>query len=219
MSHLETRIIRRNKSEERLQLNNLKRDVLERLPSSIGTIFLVTCLIIIYIACMLLYPYSLFVQSPEVLQLFGENERVLRGEPYRIFSAIFIHANVVHLASNILFLTIFGIRLEELKSTPMVISVFIVSGLIGNLASLIWFLVAFPINSVGSSGAVFGLLGGIYFILRGKTKHERRKALYFIVIFFLITIGQDINFIAHFFGLLGGISLGWLDYEYRERTS
>ncbi|MFX0183095.1 MAG: rhomboid family intramembrane serine protease [Candidatus Hodarchaeota archaeon] len=202
-----------------MQQNNQKRAFLERLPSSVGTIFLVTCLIIIYIACMLLYPYNLFVQSPEVLQLFGENERVLRGEPYRIFSAIFIHASVVHLASNILFLTIFGIRLEELKSTPIVISVFIVSGLIGNLASIIWFLVEFPINSVGSSGAVFGLLGGIYFILRGKTKHERRKALYFLVIFFLITIGQDINFIAHFFGLLGGISFLWLDHKYREITN
>ncbi|MFX0050573.1 MAG: rhomboid family intramembrane serine protease [Candidatus Hodarchaeota archaeon] len=200
-------------------LKNLKRDFLERQPSSIGTLFLVTCLILIYVVCMLLYPYNLLIQSPEVLQLFGENDRVLEGEIYRFFSSIFIHANVVHLASNILFLIIFGFRLEELKSSTMVILVFIVSGLIANLASLIWFFIAFPINSVGASGAVFGLLGAVYFIVRGKTKHERRKALYFLVIFFLITIGQDINFIAHLFGLIGGISLGWIESKYQELSN
>jgi membrane associated rhomboid family serine protease len=79
------------------------------------------------------------------------------------------------------------------------------------VASLIWFLFGISINSVGASGAIFGLLGIIFFLVRGKTKHERRQSLYLLIIFFLITIGQDTNFIAHLFGLFGGILFAWID--------
>ena len=182
-----------------------------------GTIILVSSLLIVYIVGMILFPYDLLRQSPEVLQLLGENERVLKGEIYRLFSAIFIHANLVHLGSNVLFLVIFGIRLEELKSTSYLIVGFIFCGFVGNVASLIWFLLAVPITSVGSSGAIFGLLGIVSFLVRGKTKHERRQLLYVLIIFFLITIGQDTNFIAHLFGLLGGILFAWFDVNYIKR--
>jgi rhomboid protease GluP len=183
-----------------------------------GTIFLAISLIIIYIAGMVFFPYDLFIQSPEVLQLLGENERVLQGEIYRLFSAMFIHANVVHLASNVLFLIIFGIRLEELKSTSFLILGFIFCGFVGNVASLLWFLLAIPMNSVGSSGAIFGLLGIIYFLVQGKTKHERRQSLYILIIFFLITIGQDTNFVSHLFGLMGGIFFSWMDVNYLSKS-
>jgi len=179
-----------------------------------GTVILASSLIVVYIAGMILFPYDLLRQSPEVLQLLGENERILKGEIYRLFSAIFIHANLVHLGSNVLFLVIFGIRLEELKSTSFLIVGFVFCGFVGNVASLIWFLLAFPITSVGSSGAIFGLLGITSFFVRGKTKHERRQSLYVLIIFFLITIGQDTNFIAHLFGLLGGILFAWFDVNF-----
>ncbi|UCG00926.1 MAG: rhomboid family intramembrane serine protease [Candidatus Heimdallarchaeota archaeon] len=193
--------------------NRMPDSYSENIPPIPGTIFLVISLILIYIAGMVLFPYDLLRQSPEVLQLLGENDKVLQGEIYRLFSAIFIHANVVHLVSNILFLIIFGIRLEELKSSSFLIVGFIFCGFVGNVASLIWFLLAIRMTSVGSSGAIFGLLGIVYFLVRGNTKRERRQALYILIIFFLITIGQDTNFISHLFGLLGGIFFAWL-YEY-----
>ncbi|MFX1285717.1 MAG: rhomboid family intramembrane serine protease [Promethearchaeota archaeon] len=195
----------------------MRNDFSASLPPFSGTIFLVIMLIIIYIATMLFFPYDLFIQSPEVFQLFGENEKVLQGEFYRLLSAIFIHANVVHLASNILFLIIFGIRLEELRSASFLVLGFIFCGLVGNVASLLWFLLSIPMNSVGSSGAIFGILGIIYYLLRDKSRYERRKSLYLLILFFLITIGQDTNFISHLFGLLGGIFFGWLDINHFPR--
>ncbi len=195
----------------------MKNDFSESLLTFPGTVFLVISLIIIYIAGMVLFPYDLFIQSPEVLKQLGENEKVLQGEIYRLFSAMFIHANLVHLTSNVLFLIIFGIRVEELKSTPFLIIGFLFCGFVGNVASLCWFLLAIPMNSVGSSGAIFGLLGIIYYLVQGKAKHERRQSQYMLIIFFLITIGQDTNFIAHLFGLLGGIFFGWLDVNYFSR--
>ncbi|MFX0016376.1 MAG: rhomboid family intramembrane serine protease [Promethearchaeota archaeon] len=179
-----------------------------------ATILLSILIIVVYIVGMVLFPYNLFIQSPEVLQLFGENEKIFQGEFYRLFSAMFIHANVVHLVSNVLFLIIFGIRLEELKSASLLIFGFIICGFIGNVASLLWFLLGISMNSVGASGAIFGLLGIISYLVQSKTKHERRQSLYLLIIFFLITIGQDTNFVSHLFGLLGGIFVGWVDVNY-----
>ena len=149
---------------------------------------------------MLLFPYDLLIQSPDLLQLFGENEKILQGEFYRSISAIFIHANFIHLASNVLFLIIFGIRLEEFKSASFLILGFLFCGFVGNLASLLWFVLGIHMTSVGSSGAILGILGIIFFLLQDKAKHERRQSLYLLIIFFLLTIGQDTNFVSHLFG-------------------
>ncbi|UCE12709.1 MAG: rhomboid family intramembrane serine protease [Candidatus Heimdallarchaeota archaeon] len=165
----------------------------------------------IYLLFMVLYPYRLLEQSPEVIALIGQdNEMIFRGEIYRLFTAIWIHGNVVHLSSNLLFLLIFSSRLEELTRGFVVVCVFILSGIIGNLATLLLIFLDINFYSIGASGAIYGLLGALYYHLRGKSKHEQRKALYMLILFFMITIGSDINVFAHLFGLLGGIGSMWI---------
>lgn len=181
------------------------------LPSFFVTWMLSVSILGIYILFMVLFPYRLLEQSPEVLALIGQdNEMILHGEIYRLFTAIWIHGNVVHLGSNLLFLLIFSSRLEELTRGLVVICVFIFSGILGNIATL--FLIFLDINfySIGASGAIYGLLGALYYHLRGKSKHEQRKALYMLILFFMITIGSDVNIFAHLFGLLGGIGFMWV---------
>jgi rhomboid protease GluP len=132
------------------------------------------------------------------------NEQILSGEWYRLISAFLIHGNVVHLASNMLFLLIFSSRLEDLTKGYIIFFVFLISGLIGNIATMCSSILDLHFISFGASGAVFGLLGALIYLLRGKSKQERRSMYYFIVIFFTITISQDTNVISHFFGLVGG---------------
>ena len=164
---------------------------------------------------MILFPYSLLEQSPEALSLIAQNnELVLQGEIYRLFTAIWIHSNVVHLGSNLLFLLIFSSRLEEITQGRMVTIVFICSGLLGNVATLPLVFLGINFSSLGASGAIYGLLGALYYQLKGKTKHEQRQAIYLLILFFLITIGSDTNIIAHLFGLLGGIGVMWINKEY-----
>jgi rhomboid protease GluP len=154
---------------------------------------------------MFFYPYQILEQSSAMIDQWGQiNEYILHGEWYRLFTAFWIHGNLVHLASNLLFLLIFGSRLEELVKGHVVFLVFLGSGLIGNIATLGSIFLGLEFISFGASGAVFGLLGAILFILRGKSKRERRSMYYFIFIFFTITIGQDTNVISHLFGLIGG---------------
>ncbi len=154
---------------------------------------------------MIIFPSNLLVQSTKVFTLMGMSEAVFKGEIYRIFSSFWIHANVVHLASNLLFLFIFSIRLEELTKGRTVVIVFICSGIFGNLGSILWIIFDIPTISIGSSGAVFGILGASIYLLKGKSKIEQRQMMFFLFIFFTITISQDTNFLSHLFGLIGGI--------------
>ncbi|MHA2175575.1 MAG: rhomboid family intramembrane serine protease [Candidatus Hodarchaeales archaeon] len=154
---------------------------------------------------MLMFPYQLLIQSQDVFDLIGQyNNRIISGEIYRLFTAIWIHGDVVHLISNLLFLLIFASRLEDLENGVIVVIVFICSGLSGNVATLIFAFVDLNINSIGASGAIFGLLGALLYLLRGKSRVERRRMYYLIGLFFVITISQDVNVIAHLFGLIGG---------------
>ncbi len=176
-----------------------------QLPSLFVTLSLEVSLLIIYLLGMLFYPYQLLEQSPDMILQWGQiNELILQGEWYRLITAFWIHGNLVHLASNLLFLLIFSTRLEDLEKGYLVFLVFLGSGLIGNLATLGFILLGVDFISLGASGAVFGLLGAVLFVLKGKSKRERRSMAYFIFIFFVITIGQDTNFISHLFGLIGG---------------
>jgi membrane associated rhomboid family serine protease len=70
---------------------------------------------------------------------------------------MFIHATIVHLVGNMLFLLIFGLRGEEMFSLPEYLAVYLVGGLAGNVLSLVIFDQYFV--SVGASGAIFSMFG------------------------------------------------------------
>jgi rhomboid protease GluP len=180
----------------------------DRIPPSFVTLCLISAIALVYLGGMIVYPEQLLIQSREMILALGQNnELVIEGEIFRLFTALWLHLNVIHLSTNLLFLFIFGTRLEELKRGMIVALVFLGSGITGNLATLV--LVFFEVNfiSLGASGAIFGLLGALVYLLRGKSKAERRKMYYTIAIFFLFTISQETNFISHLFGFLGGFSL------------
>ena len=182
----------------------------EELPPSFATITLAIILLLIFILSVFFSPYSLFITSPSILMEFGLSEAVLTGEFFRLFTSLFIHANIVHLASNLLFLVIFGLRLEELRGNLEIFMIFFFSGLFGNIGSLLWFFFEIPILSFGSSGSIFGLFGALIFLLRGKSKGEQRKMLFLCIFFLSFTLGQNTNIISHVLGVIGGYGLMWI---------
>lgn len=161
-------------------------------------------LIIVYIVEMILDPVDLFVISPRIILDYGMANSVLEGEIYRLFISFWMHSNIVHILSNLLFLLIFGLKLEELINEKSIFLLFVLSGLIANLGSLLWEFISISVVSVGASGAIFGLLGSIMYISGRKSKRERNRMIFFMIIFFSMTIAQNTNILSHLFGLLGG---------------
>ncbi|MEM3356364.1 MAG: rhomboid family intramembrane serine protease, partial [Candidatus Bathyarchaeia archaeon] len=76
---------------------------------------------------------------------------------YRLLTSMFIHANIAHLAGNMLFLLIFGLRSEEMFSLTEYLLIYFLGGLTGNALSLL--LLPLDVPSVGASGAIFAMFG------------------------------------------------------------
>src|SRR2546426_4737987 len=88
--------------------------------------------------------------------------------PWTVLTAIFLHASILHIASNVFFLLFFGFILEEQVTKSRWVMTFFITGLVGSLgfvgADLAgYFLTGSPNASaldcaVGASGAVYGIM-------------------------------------------------------------
>jgi membrane associated rhomboid family serine protease len=93
---------------------------------------------------------------------------VARGEWWRLFTATFLHINALHLALNMLALTLVGPVVERLVGTRAFLVFYLASGLVGAAASLS----VHPLTTAaGASGSIIGLYG----VLLAMT-FERRQA-------------------------------------------
>jgi rhomboid protease GluP len=138
------------------------------------------------------------------------------GAYYQLFTSMFIHASIVHLAGNMLFLLIFGLRGEEMFSLPEFLGIYLVGGLVGNLLSL-----AFgPIFiSVGASGAIFALFGACIMYDRRSMRQSILGALVFAFFLFFINTGEGVNILAHLGGLVFGLIIGYIIGSRRKPTT
>ena len=164
-------------------------------------------LITINILCFIVFNIILPIQY--ILTLVQINENVLKGEYWRLFTSMFLHADVFHIFSNLLALLLFGAAVENNYSKLEYLLIYFISGLIGNLFSL----VLLPLNtiSLGASGAIFGLIGAAFVLYTV----EGEKTLIFLGLFYLAyfiisSFAPGINLWAHLFGLLGGICFGYI---------
>lgn len=162
-----------------------------------------------------------------VIGLYGQvNYYVIyRGWYWQLFTAMFIHADIVHLFGNMFFLLVFGLRAEDLFSISEYLLVYLSSGLLGNfLTLLLTVLIGVNIVSVGASGAIFGLFGACAIYVRRAIGQSILSALMYSFFLLMISWGPNVNFLAHLGGLVAGLLIGYLFaakrrfrviYEYR----
>ena len=148
------------------------------------------------------------VTSDSVIRVYGQvNALVYEGAYWQLFTAIFIHADLLHLFGNMLFLLIFGLRAEELFSTPEYFLIYLLSGLTGNLLTL---LLGPQLVSVGASGAIFGMFGAVAIYVRRAIGQSILSALMYAFFLLMISWGPNVNFLAHLGGLVAGLLIGYL---------
>jgi len=98
-----------------------------------------------------------------------------------LFSSMFLHAGLLHIGGNMLFLFIFGDNVEDSMGHFRYLSFYILVGLLSNLAHIY----ANPLSSVpslGASGAISGVLGAYIFLYpRAKV-----STLIFLIFFFWV---------------------------------
>jgi membrane associated rhomboid family serine protease len=148
----------------------------------------------------------------------GEVVGVADGEWYRIVTAGFLHAGLLHLAFNMYLLYLLGQLLEPAVGRMRFALIYFVSLLAGSLGVL---LVSPDVLTVGASGAVFGLMGAAVVLQRSRGISPFASGLggliaINLVLTFLI---PGISVGGHVGGLIGGLVAGALLLELPERVT
>lgn len=171
------------------------------------TFILIALNVIIYIYGALISG-NFFTTGDVMVYQWGQvNYFVFNGAYYQLFTSMFIHASIVHLVGNMLFLLIFGLRGEEMFSLPEFLSIYLVGGLVGNILSLVfgpYFI------SVGASGAIFSLFGACVIYDRRSMRQSILGALVYAFFLFFINTGEGVNILAHLGGLAFGLFVGYI---------
>ncbi|MFJ2110414.1 MULTISPECIES: rhomboid family intramembrane serine protease [unclassified Streptomyces] len=152
--------------------------------------------------------------DPELGRVVG----VANGEWYRLFTSMFLHEAIWHIAFNMLGLWWLGGPLETALGRVRFLALYLVSGLAG---SALTYLVAAPNGgSLGASGAIFGLLGATAVLMR-RLNYDMRPVLILLALNLLFTFTwSGIAWEAHVGGLVAGtaIAIGMVHAPRKHRA-
>lgn len=127
---------------------------------------------------------------------------VAGGQWYRLVTSAFLHASVVHIAFNMWALWVVGPPLEALLGRLRFLAVYGVSLLSGAAASYMFGNPLVP--SLGASGAIFGLFGGMLVVARRMRWNSGGLIAIIVINLVLPFFVPDIDWRAHLGGLVGG---------------
>lgn len=134
------------------------------------------------------------------------NPLILAGEWWRLITPMFLHIGWMHLLINSVILYYLGSQLESVLGSWRFASIYLLSGLAGNLAS-------FAFNqsiSAGASTALFGLFGvALYLgkVYTGNPAIQQMAQSFVALILINLVIGffsASIDLAGHIGGLAGG---------------
>jgi len=138
---------------------------------------------------------------------------VLGGEPWRLFTSMFVHIGFTHVASNMLVFAYVGPTVERMLGSAGFLVLYLIVGLAGSLWALYWS----PLQvEAGASGAIFGIYAALAAILLRERNsippHVASKLLRFVTLFVIYNLVNSlqpgISMAAHVGGLVAGLVCG-----------
>ena len=158
----------------------------------------------------------------EQLFYFGAkvNLYIDNGQYWRLITCMFLHVGIVHLLCNCYAIYIYGPIVERLYGRARYLAIYFISGLMGSLLSYL----LSPAASAGASGAIFGLIGCMFYF------RKRHKDLFkrifgwnlFLVLGLNLFLGfaqSGIDNFGHIGGFIGGFIAAHLVGLYGEKVN
>lgn len=175
--------------------------------------------------------FTLQMVSPDPDAFIRANGFISRsGLDFTIFSSMWLHAGILHIASNLWFLHIFGDNVEDRLGHLRYALFYVVAG----VAALLVQYIAYPTSAVpliGASGAIAGVTGAYFVIFKhseivalvptffGIWQKVRLPAWFFLGYWFVLQIFSGVGSIASvsadgggiaFFAHIGGFVFGYI---------
>ncbi|CDP06604.1 unnamed protein product [Coffea canephora] len=158
----------------------------------------------------LLGPSSTTLQKLGALDV---SKVVHEHQGWRLITCMWLHGGVFHLLANMLSLLVIGIRVEQEFGFVRIGLLYIISGLGGSLFSALFLQSNI---SVGASGALFGLLGGMLSELITNWSIYANKVVSLVTLVVIVAINLAVGLLphvdnfAHIGGFLSGFLLGFV---------
>ncbi len=184
----------------------------QRSPLSSPTTLLILANVIVFLVMLVSGDFG-DCSSLTCHVLAQENDLVWAGAYWQLFTSMFVHFGPVHLLFNMFGLYFFGRINESTFSPPKFLTIYLGSGLLGSVMSLV--LLAPSTVSGGASGAIFGLVGS-YVAIERSTQRMGFALIYAVIIFVESSFLPGVNIFAHLFGLVGGFALGLIFISRRK---
>ena len=191
---------------------------------------------VVVVANLAVYAISWYLtQNSEAAQLYGapamggisgdvlvrlgaKAPYIWAGQWWRLVTAVFLHAGLLHIGMNMWCLVDLGPEVESLFCATKFTVLYLATGVAGFMLSLWWS----PFGvSVGASGAILGLIG----ILIGASFHHghlgrdyRRQLWRWVIYIAIFGIFFSVDNAAHLGGLASGLVLGYLIPEGEPAT-
>lgn len=148
----------------------------------------------------------------EYLAFSGTN--LVRGRVWTVFTGLFLHSNIVHLAGNMVFLYVFGNTLENELKTKKTLSAFFVGGTLAFLLGTFFYDPSTYL--IGASAAIFTLTALVMLVKPLKFSfiflmpQGLVAIIYFVYNVLAVYSGGQSNvaYISHVIGFLVGIPFG-----------
>jgi rhomboid protease GluP len=158
-------------------------------------------------------PFDAILRADQLVE-WGSNvgRLTLHGEWWRVVTSLFLHGSLLHLLFNMIALWQVGQLVERLFGSLRFTALYLIAGVCGSLASVLW---NPQVNSVGASGAIFGIVGGLLAFTRRENSgvpptvvSDLRGSLLPFLAFNLAAgfLYPHTDNAAH----LGGLAGGWL---------
>ena len=140
----------------------------------------------------------------------------VQHEYWRLITAGFLHAGLLHLAFNMFSLWILGGLLEPAVGRLRFGLIYFVSLLAGSFGAL---LLEPTAPTVGASGAIFGLMGAAVVVMRNSGISVMQSGLgFWLLLNLLFTFtATNISIGGHLGGLIGGAIAALFLYDLRDR--
>ena len=145
-------------------------------------------------------------------------------EIYRLFTSMFLHFGIEHLANNMLVLFVLGQRLEPVVGKIKFILIYLLGGLGGNILSLYMEIRKEEYAvSAGASGAVFAIMGAMIYVVvrnRGRIQDISTRQIMIMAAFSLYFgfASGGVDNAAHVGGMICGFFLSVLLYHPAAHT-
>lgn len=163
---------------------------------------MITSILILINVLVFLLTYNNSLLTSQILS-YGLNNYNMYN-PLVWITSMFIHANMTHIAMNMIGLLQLGLLIEREISKKVLLLVFFCSGLGGSIASVLYLSnTEILTNVIGASGAIFGLFAFYSIVTRRITSFLIQVVIFHVAILYF---QLPVAWYAHF----GGILIGFL---------